>query len=264
MSAFVSSVGLGVSGLVPSRVVGGTNTTTCVKKAVYSHRLSGRSQFVRPIWKGMSADALESGDDLMASSGSSGSGYDGMTSMLQQQDTEYAATDGLDSDGDDGMDEVGQPEPEPVRQEQQSYARQDAGQSQPEDAKLFVGNLSWGTTDSSLGAAFQSFGTVIDARVITDRYTGKSRGFGFIEFDNGESAEKALADMNGVEIDGRAVRVDRANRKSPNRGGYGGGGSGGGGGYGSSGGGGGYGGGGYGGGSVGGGGGGYGGAQRRF
>lgn len=84
----------------------------------------------------------------------------------------------------------------------------------PEDAKLFVGNLSWNTTDSTLGAAFEDYGTVIDARVITDKFTGKSRGFGFIEFDNGSSADNALTGMDGVEIDGRPVRVDRANRRS--------------------------------------------------
>lgn len=86
-----------------------------------------------------------------------------------------------------------------------------------EDAKLFVGNLSWDTTDASLGAAFEPYGTVIDARVIFDRYTGKSRGFGFIEFEDPDSAQTALAGMNGILVDGRAIRVDRANRR-PQRG----------------------------------------------
>lgn len=84
-----------------------------------------------------------------------------------------------------------------------------------EDAKLFVGNLSWNTTDSSLGAAFEPYGTVIDARVIFDRYTGKSRGFGFIEFEDPSSAQNALEGMNGILVDGRAIRVDRANRRQP-------------------------------------------------
>lgn len=84
-----------------------------------------------------------------------------------------------------------------------------------EDNKLFVGNLSWGTTDSSLGAAFEAYGTVIDAKVIFDRFTGKSRGFGFIEYESADSAREALNSMNGILIDGRAIRVDRANRRSP-------------------------------------------------
>ncbi|KAI0566515.1 Cold-inducible RNA-binding protein [Gracilaria domingensis] len=83
-----------------------------------------------------------------------------------------------------------------------------------EETKLFVGNLSWGVTDESLCEAFSEFGTVIDSRVIVDRFTGKSRGFGFIEYDAPDSAAKALTEMNGVEIDGRAVRVDRATRRT--------------------------------------------------
>lgn len=85
----------------------------------------------------------------------------------------------------------------------------------PEDTKLFVGNLSWNTTDSSLGEAFSRYGTVVDAKVVTDRFTGKSRGFGFIEYDAAESAAEALEGMDGVEVDGRTVRVDRANRRPP-------------------------------------------------
>lgn len=84
-----------------------------------------------------------------------------------------------------------------------------------EETKLFVGNLSWNTTDSTLGAAFSEYGTVIDSRVVTDRFTGKSRGFGFIEYDAASSAEDALVNMNGVEVDGRSIRVDRANRRPP-------------------------------------------------
>lgn len=84
-----------------------------------------------------------------------------------------------------------------------------------EETKLFVGNLSWSTTDSSLGEAFARYGTVVDAKVVTDRFTGKSRGFGFIEYDAADSAAEALEGMNGVEVDGRIVRVDRANRRLP-------------------------------------------------
>ncbi|GAB0493727.1 hypothetical protein MMPV_005012 [Pyropia vietnamensis] len=86
-----------------------------------------------------------------------------------------------------------------------------------EDAKLFVGNLSWSTTDESLGVAFEEFGTVLDARVVMDRFTGKSRGFGFVTYDTAPSADQALEGMNGREVDGRAIRVDRANSRPPRR-----------------------------------------------
>ena len=84
-----------------------------------------------------------------------------------------------------------------------------------EETKLFVGNLSWDTTDNSLGDAFSRYGTVVEARVVTDRFTGKSRGFGFIEYDNPTSADDALEGMNGYEVDGRRIRVDRANKRAP-------------------------------------------------
>jgi hypothetical protein len=133
--------------------------------------------------------------------------------------------------------------------------------------KLFVGGLSWGTTDQTLRQAFEAFGEVTEARVITDRETGRSRGFGFVSFSDDASADEAVAGMDGQELDGRTIRVNEAQDKPQGdrgprgggRGGFGGGG-GGRGGFGG-GGGGGYGGGGYGGGGGGreGGGGGYGG-----
>lgn len=84
-----------------------------------------------------------------------------------------------------------------------------------EETKLFVGNLSWDTSDQSLGDAFSRYGTVVDARVITDRFTGKSRGFGFIEYESAACADDALEGMNGSEVDGRRIRVDRANKRQP-------------------------------------------------
>lgn len=132
--------------------------------------------------------------------------------------------------------------------------------------KLFVGGLAWATGDDGLRSAFEQFGPVTEARVITDRETGRSRGFGFVTFENAADADRATEEMNGAELDGRAIAVNEARERSGGRrgggggGGYGGGNrGGGGGGYG--GGGGGYGGGGYGGGGYGGGnrGGGYGG-----
>ncbi|MBX3271962.1 MAG: RNA-binding protein [Sandaracinaceae bacterium] len=91
--------------------------------------------------------------------------------------------------------------------------------------KLFVGSLSWGTDDHSLRAAFERFGEVTDAKVITDRETGRSRGFGFVTFADASAANQAAREMNGAELDGRSLNVDIAQERS--RGGGGGGGGGG-------------------------------------
>ncbi len=93
--------------------------------------------------------------------------------------------------------------------------------------KLFVGGLSWDTDDSGLRSAFEEHGPVVEAKVITDRETGRSRGFGFVTYQHGEDAQSALEAMNGTELDGRTLRVDSANDRRDNRGGGGGGGGGG-------------------------------------
>ena len=94
---------------------------------------------------------------------------------------------------------------------------------------LYVGNLSWSTTDSDLAQLFGQFGTVTKAQVIADRETGRSRGFGFVEMDSG--AEAAINAMNGAEYQGRRLTVNEAKpREERPRGGGGGGGYGGGGG----------------------------------
>lgn len=109
--------------------------------------------------------------------------------------------------------------------------------------KLFIGGLSWNTNDDGLRQAFEKFGDVEEARIITDRETGRSRGFGFVTFSDGEDARKAISEMDGKELDGRTIKVNEAEEKPRDGGGRGGRGGGGGrGGYG--GGGGGYGGGG--------------------
>ncbi|KAI4369258.1 hypothetical protein MLD38_017719 [Melastoma candidum] len=93
-------------------------------------------------------------------------------------------------------------------------------------SKLFVGGLSYGTDDHSLKDAFSSFGEVLEARVITDRDSGRSRGFGFVSFSSNESASSALSSMDGQELQGRNIRVSFANERPPRSnfgGGYGGG-----------------------------------------
>ena len=96
--------------------------------------------------------------------------------------------------------------------------------------KLFVGGLDWGTTDLSLRQAFERFGAVSDAKVITDRETGRSRGFGFVTFDDPSQADTAVAEMDGRELDGRTIRVNEAQERAGGGGGGGRGGFGGGGG----------------------------------
>lgn len=76
--------------------------------------------------------------------------------------------------------------------------------------KLFVGGLPFSTNDDELSEAFSKFGTVASAKVITDRETGRSKGFGFVEFENDEEGKKAEAEMNGKELGGRTVTVNEA------------------------------------------------------
>ena len=83
--------------------------------------------------------------------------------------------------------------------------------------KLYVGNLSYNTTDATLNDLFAPFGQVESARVITDRDTGSSKGFGFVEMSNSD-AQKAMGALNGREVDGRALRVNEA-KPQENRGG---------------------------------------------
>ncbi len=84
--------------------------------------------------------------------------------------------------------------------------------------KLYVGNLAWGITDDDLQNLFSEFGQVASAVVITDRETGRSRGFGFVELEDG--ADQAIEALNGQEVQGRPLRVNEAQSKG--RGGSGG------------------------------------------
>jgi cold-inducible RNA-binding protein len=93
--------------------------------------------------------------------------------------------------------------------------------------KLFVGGLSWDTADDGLRQAFEQFGEIVEAKVITDRESGRSRGFGFVTFTTDESAASAISAMNGAQLDGRAIKVNEAEDKGPRGGGGGGGGRGG-------------------------------------
>src|SRR5213596_1930029 len=95
--------------------------------------------------------------------------------------------------------------------------------------KLYVGNLSYDTTDSALQALFEPHGTVESAQVIMDRDTGRSKGFGFVEMKTDQEAQAAIAAMNGKESNGRQLTVNEAKPREDRGGGGGRGGSGGGG-----------------------------------
>lgn len=76
--------------------------------------------------------------------------------------------------------------------------------------KLFVGSLSWNVKDDELKEFFASAGDVVSARVITDRESGRSKGFGFVEMSSDDEAKAAIDQLNGKELDGRAVNVSEA------------------------------------------------------
>ena len=100
-------------------------------------------------------------------------------------------------------------------------------------AKLYVGNLSYDTSEAGLRALFEAHGDVVSVALVTDRETGRPRGFGFVEMGSPEQAEAAKTAIDGVQLDGRALKVDIAKEQVPRAprsgGGYGGGGYGGGG-----------------------------------
>lgn len=80
--------------------------------------------------------------------------------------------------------------------------------------KLFVGSLSWNTNDAGLEEAFSRFGAITEAKVITHRETGRSRGFGFVTFQDDAAANTAMSEMNGTELDGRPITVNEAKERA--------------------------------------------------
>jgi len=98
--------------------------------------------------------------------------------------------------------------------------------------KIYVGNLAFSVTDDELQQAFASFGTIMSARVVMDKMSGRSKGFGFVEIEDDSAADTAIEKMNGQTIGGRAVRVSEAKPQEPGsrgprrEGGFGGGGGG--------------------------------------
>lgn len=94
----------------------------------------------------------------------------------------------------------------------------------PMSKNIYVGNLSWGTSEETLRETFEEYGQVISARIITDRDTGRSRGFGFVEMEAEDEANAAIEALNGQTLDGRPLTVNEARPRRPrsDRGGGGG------------------------------------------
>jgi RNA recognition motif-containing protein len=78
---------------------------------------------------------------------------------------------------------------------------------------LFVGNLSYETTEDTLRTLFAEFGQIESARLITDRYTGRSKGFAFVEMSTEQAAEEAIGGLNSKQVDGREIKVEKANSR---------------------------------------------------
>jgi cold-inducible RNA-binding protein len=89
-------------------------------------------------------------------------------------------------------------------------------------AKLYIGGLSYSTTSEALREFFAQSGNVVSATVITDRFSGQSRGFGFVEMGTAEDAQNAISQLNGRELDGRRIVVEISNPQAPRAGGGGG------------------------------------------
>jgi RNA recognition motif-containing protein len=88
--------------------------------------------------------------------------------------------------------------------------------------KLYVGNLSYETTEGDLRTAFEGFGKVSSVNIVTDKYTGKSRGFGFVEMDSTDEANEAISNLHDSELNGRNLNINEAKPRNDKRGGGGG------------------------------------------
>ena len=134
--------------------------------------------------------------------------------LTRLQDADSDDSDDSDDSGSDEEEEKTEAAPSKKRKAEDDVAEAPK-KAKTDDAPttLFAGSLSWGVDDDALYEAFKSFGGLVSARVVTDKNTGRSRGFGYVDFDNSGSATKAYEAMQGQEVDGRAINLDYANAK---------------------------------------------------
>lgn len=102
---------------------------------------------------------------------------------------------------------------EAIERAQREKRAQAVSEARKIPCRLFVGSLSWGTTEEDLRTAFSAYGPVVDAVVISDRDTGKSRGFGFVTMENHKDAARAVEGMSDMELDGRSIVVSIATER---------------------------------------------------
>ncbi|KAJ6806161.1 29 kDa ribonucleoprotein A, chloroplastic-like [Iris pallida] len=109
--------------------------------------------------------------------------------------------------------------PPPRQEERPSRGFQSGGGGGRSDAanRVYVGNLSWGVDNSTLENLFSEQGEVVDARVVFDRETGRSRGFGFVTYSSAQEANNAISSLDGSDLDGRSIRVSLAEARPPRR-----------------------------------------------
>lgn len=109
----------------------------------------------------------------------------------------------------------------PFRVREACTVAEESSRRNPMAAKLYIGGLSYSTTSEGLREFFAQCGNVLSATVITDRFSGQSRGFGFVEMDSSEEANNAISQLNGRELDGRRITVEISNPQAPRTGGGG-------------------------------------------
>jgi cold-inducible RNA-binding protein len=85
------------------------------------------------------------------------------------------------------------------------------------EMNIFVGNVSFQATENTLRSAFESYGEVLNVKMVTDRETGRARGFAFVEMANGDEASRAIAELNGKQLEGRSLTVNEARPREENR-----------------------------------------------
>ncbi|GAU50673.1 hypothetical protein TSUD_389820, partial [Trifolium subterraneum] len=89
--------------------------------------------------------------------------------------------------------------------------------SDADEFRCFIGGLAWSTSDRKLKDAFEKYGKLLEAKVVVDKFSGRSRGFGFVTFDDKEAMEEAIEAMNGIDLDGRTITVDKAQPQGSSR-----------------------------------------------